>query len=79
MQLCGSDLKLSLPYLSYLLTIVSSGNNNCLLPHHINQQITQLSNRVLLMVKHRVLKNYSHNQLLTSICLWIHEALISHC
>ena len=79
-QICGFDLKLSLPYLSYLFTLVSPGyNNNSLLPHHVNQHLTQLSNRVLLLVKQKVLKNYQHTQLLSSICIWIREALISHC
>ncbi len=78
-QICGSDLKLSLPYLSYLFTLVSPGYNNSLLPHHVNQHLTQISNRVLLLVKQKVLKNYQHTQLLSSICIWIREALISHC
>jgi hypothetical protein len=46
---------------------------------HINHNLTYFSQRILEVLKFKILKNYQKGNSLKGICNWIHETLIYIC
>ena len=46
---------------------------------HINHNLTYFAQRIIEMLKLKILKNYRKSGVLKDICNWIHETLINLC
>ena len=73
-QICGADLEVSLPYLKYVL-VVSEGrlnNGRERSSKHISHNLVFFAQKILELLKNKILVNSQKEALMGSICSWVH-------
>lgn len=80
LQVCGADLEIPVEYIRHVF-LVSEGRFNFkeASSKHINHNLTYFSQRILELLKLKILKNYRKSTCLRGICSWVHETLINLC
>lgn len=72
MQICGSDLEIGVPYIRYMLAIgegkysIKADANK-----HINHNLVYFSQRVVDLLKSKILKHYNKINCLSAIASWL--------
>lgn len=74
LQLCGADLEVSLPYLKYVLGVgegrVGSGGES--VSKHINHNLVFFAQKILELLKTRILVHSQKGASIGAICSWMH-------